>query len=61
MPFLRNEFSKIFKDLFTMMLFTEMTHFYDQTNLKLKKYFLDKKRNLKKLNSNLGQLKQVCH
>ena len=37
MPFLRNEFSKIFQDLFTMTLFTKMTHIYDQTkNNKLK-------------------------
>ena len=30
-PFLRNEFSKIFEDFFTMTLFTKMTHIYDQT------------------------------
>ena len=37
MPFLRNEFSKIFEDLFTVTLFTKMIHFYDQTkNLELK-------------------------
>ena len=29
MPFLRNEFSKIFEDFFTMALFSEMTHIYD--------------------------------
>ena len=29
MPFLRNEFSKIFEELSTMMLFSEIT--YDQT------------------------------
>ena len=34
MPFLRNEFSKIFEDLFTMKLFTEMTQIYDQANIK---------------------------
>ena len=31
MPFLRNEFSKIFEDLFTMTLFSKMTQIYDQT------------------------------
>ena len=31
MPFMRNEFSKIFEDLFTMTKFTEMTHIYDLT------------------------------
>ena len=31
MPFLRNEFSKIFEEIFTMTLFTKMTHIYDQT------------------------------
>ena len=31
MPVLRNEFSKIFVDLFTKTLFTKMTHIYDQT------------------------------
>ena len=31
MPFLRNEFSKIFEDFFTMTQFTEMTHIFDQT------------------------------
>ena len=37
MPFLRNEFLKIFEDLFTMTLFTKITHIYDQTkNEKLK-------------------------
>ena len=37
MPFLRNEFSKICENLFTMTFFAEMTHFYDQMkNLKLK-------------------------
>ena len=37
MPFLRNELLKIFEDLFTMKLFTNMTHIYDQTkNQKLK-------------------------
>ena len=30
MSFLRNEFSKIFEDLFVMTLFTEMTNIYDQ-------------------------------
>ena len=29
MPFLRNELLKIFEDLFTMTLFTKMTHIYD--------------------------------
>ena len=33
MPFLRNEFPKIFDDLFTVMLFIEMT----QINVKTKK------------------------
>ena len=28
---MRNEFSKIFEDFFTMTLFTEMAHIYDQT------------------------------
>ena len=30
-PFLRNEFLKVFEDLFTMTLFTKMTHIYGQT------------------------------
>ena len=30
MPFLSNEFSKIFEYLFQMLKFTEMTHIYDQ-------------------------------
>ena len=30
MPFLRNEFSKVFEDLFTIALFRKMTHIYDQ-------------------------------
>ena len=30
MPFLGNEFSKIFEALFMMTYFTEMTHIYDQ-------------------------------
>ena len=35
--FLRNAFSQIFEDLFTMTLFTKITHIYDQTkNYKLK-------------------------
>ena len=29
-PFLRNEFSKIVEDLFTMAEFTNMAHIYDQ-------------------------------
>ena len=29
MPFLRNEFSKVFEDLFTMTLFRKMAHIYD--------------------------------
>ena len=37
MPFLRNEFSKIFEDLFTVTLFTEITRMFDRTkNFKLK-------------------------
>ena len=37
MPFLRNEFTKIFEDLFTKTLFKKKTQIYDQTwNLKLK-------------------------
>ena len=37
MPFLRNEFLKIFEDLFILTLFSKMTDIYDQTkNLKLK-------------------------
>ena len=39
MPFLRNEFSKIFEKLFTMTLFSEMTQISDPTALKLN-YFL---------------------
>ena len=35
MPFLRNEFSKIFEDLFTMREFTEMTHIHDRPKLKI--------------------------
>ena len=31
MPFLRNEFLKIFEDLFTMTEFTKMTHIYVRT------------------------------
>ena len=31
MPLLRNEFLKIFEDLFTMTLFTKTTQIYDQT------------------------------
>ena len=31
MPFLRNEFSKIFEDLFTITLFPMKTHISDQT------------------------------
>ena len=34
MPFLRNEFSKIYEDSFTMTKFSEMTHDYDQTKKK---------------------------
>ena len=33
MPFLRNEFSKIFEDLFMKSVFTEMTHIYDYDKL----------------------------
>ena len=29
--FLRNEFPKIFKDLFKITLFTKIAHFYNQT------------------------------
>ena len=37
MPLSRNEFSKIFEDLFTMTLFEKMTDIYDRTkNRKLK-------------------------
>ena len=37
MSFLRNEFLKIFEDLFTKALFTETTHIYDQMkNKKIK-------------------------
>ena len=37
MPFLRNEFSKIFEELFTITYFPMMKIIYDQTkNLKLK-------------------------
>ena len=36
MPFLRNEFLKIFEDVFTKMLFTEMTHIHDQRKKELK-------------------------
>ena len=39
MPFLRNEFSKIFEKLFTMTLFSEMTQISDPTALELN-YFL---------------------
>ena len=38
MPFLRNEFSKNFEDLFTMTLFAKMTHIYDQTKDKKLKF-----------------------
>ena len=31
MPFLSNEFLKVFEDFFTMTLFAKMTHIYDQT------------------------------
>ena len=31
MPFLRKEFSKIFENLLTMTIFTEMAHIYDLT------------------------------
>ena len=31
MPFLRNEFPKLFEDLFAKTLFTKINHFYDQT------------------------------
>ena len=31
MPFLRNEFSKMFDALFTTTIFKEITHVYDQT------------------------------
>ena len=37
MPFLRNEFSKIFEDIFTMMYFTEMndpeTKFFEKNSI----------------------------
>ena len=33
MRFLRNEFSKVIGDLFTMTLFRIMTHIYDQTKI----------------------------
>ena len=37
MPLLRNDFSKIFEDLFTMTWFAKLTHIYDDTkNQKLK-------------------------
>ena len=31
-PFLRNEFSKILKDIFTVKILTDMSHINDQTN-----------------------------
>ena len=31
-PFLRNEFSRISEDVFTMTLFTKISHIFDQTN-----------------------------
>ena len=31
MPFLRNEFSKIFEDIFTMTFFTKVTNINDHT------------------------------
>ena len=37
MPFLRNEFSSLFEDVFTVTSFKKMTNFHDQTkNQKLK-------------------------
>ena len=35
MPFLRNEFLKILTIFFTMALFTEGAHIYDQTKLEI--------------------------
>ena len=35
MPFLRNEFSKIFEELFTITLFSKMKIIYDQTKINM--------------------------
>ena len=36
MAFLRNEFSEIFENLFTMTLLTDLTHMYEQKKIQLR-------------------------